>query len=110
MSHHDEKLSSLLLHLAADFISKEAGRSTLITPLRVSLGKEAKTAVIFVGVFPDKDTDHALTYLNRVKDDFRAYIKAQSRISRLPYISFELDHGERNRQHLDELSSQIDKG
>ena len=106
--HRDERLSAELMELAGKYIAREAGRETLITPTRVVLGKEAKTATILVSVFPETQKDFALSFLTRHKDLFRDYMKKSSRMGRLPFVTFEFDYGEQNRQRLDELSKEID--
>jgi hypothetical protein len=102
----DERELSILTELAAQYIALEAGRSTLITPTRTLL-QGRRNATIFVSVYPTEESDHALTFLKRHKDLFREYLKKTSRLAILPYITFELDYGERNRQRLDELSGEI---
>lgn len=104
MSIKDEKEEHILTRLAADYIAREAGRSTLITPTRTILGSDRKTATIYVSVYPTDQTEHALAFLVRHKDLFRDYMKKHSRLAILPYVRFEFDEGERNRQRLDELS------
>lgn len=95
----------MLLELAAKYIAREAGRSTLITPTRAHLSSDGKYATIFVSVYPTDQGKHAITFLMRHKDDFRAFLKeSRVRFPVLPYISFEIDYGELNRQRLDELS------
>lgn len=109
MSLRDEKATSLLVHLAADFIARNAGRETLITPTRALIGRD-RNATVFVSVFPEDHTSHALEFLMRNADDFRAYIKKAARFSHLPRVKFEADIGEQNRRHLDGLSKEIELG
>ena len=100
------KKSGMLLELAAKYIAREAGRSTLITPTRAHLSKDGKYVTIFVSVYPQEQGEHAITFLMRHKDDFRAFLKSSRvRFPVLPYITFEIDYGELNRQRLDELSN-----
>jgi len=106
MSTKDDRAASILIHLAADYIAREAGRQTLITPTRVEL-EDRKNAIIYVSVFPDNEREHALEFLNRHKDGFRDYLKKEGRFSILPYVRFAFDAGEANRQHLDELSKDL---
>lgn len=107
MTMRDEKAAAQLLTLAADFIAREAGRSTLITPMRVGFGRNPKFATIFVSVFPVEEMDHALSFLTRNIDEFREYLKKHGRFSLLPFITWEADYGEQNRQRLDELSKEL---
>lgn len=96
----------MLTELAAQYIAREAGRSTLITPTRTDLGRDGKNATIFVSVFPTEEGPHAITFLMRHKDLFRSFLKSRARFPVLPYITFEIDYGELNRQRLDELSNE----
>lgn len=104
MSFKDDKKSGMLTHLAAEFIAREAGRSTLITATRSEISPDGKHATIFVSVYPTDQGEHAITFLMRNKDEFRNYLKSHARFPVLPYIVFEIDYGELNRQRLDELS------
>jgi ribosome-binding factor A len=105
--HRKEKAADFLLELAAKYIAREAGRSTLITPTRTDMSPDRKNATIYVSVFPDGEDKHALEFLTRHRDDFREYLKHHGRFSALPFVKFEIDYGERNRQRLDELSNEI---
>lgn len=98
------KAAEMLTHLAAEYIAREAGRESLITPTRADLSPDRKNVTIYVSVFPDSAEKLALDFLTRHKDLFRDYLKDHSRLGILPYIKFDLDYGERNRQRLDELS------
>ena len=107
MTMRDEKAGSELLHLAGEFIAREAGRSTLITPTRVVFGKSLKIADILVSVYPQDQGDHAVAFLNRNAKEFREFLKKHGRFSVLPFVTFAIDYGEQNRQRLDELSQEL---
>ena len=107
MTMRDEKAAHQLLILAANFIALEAGRATLITPMRVGFGRNPKFATIFVSVYPVEQMQHALTFLNRNIDEFREYLKKNGRFNLLPFVKWEADYGEQNRQRLDELSKEL---
>ncbi len=96
-----------MVELAAKYIAREAGRSTLITPLRATISPDRKNATIYVSVFPDAESEHALSFLKRHKDLFRNSLKRTARLAILPYITFELDYGEKNRQRLDEVARDL---
>lgn len=107
MSVRDEKATSRLTELAAKYIAREAGRETLITPLRSEISPDRKNATVYVSIFPDTAREPALAFLHRHKDLFRDFLKKEGRFAVLPFIHFEFDYGEQNRQHLDELSRDI---
>lgn len=100
------KKAGMLTELAAQYIALEAGRDTLITPLRTDISRDGKHATIFVSVFPTDQGEHAIKFLMRHKDLFRSYLKSRSRFPVLPFIKFEIDYGELNRQRLDVLSAE----
>lgn len=110
MSIRDEQASSLLIHIAGEFIAREAGRSTLITPTRAEIAPDRKNATVFISVFPDDQMEHALEFLGRKSDEFRAFMKQKGRFSFLPRVKFQADLGEKHRQHIDDISRQIDSG
>ena len=104
MAARDERAVSILIEAAGRYISREAGRGTLITPTRATFSRDRKNATIYVSVFPEGQDQHALDFLMRHKDLFRNELKKTTRFTRLPFIRFELDRGERARQHLDEVT------
>ncbi len=110
MSIRDNRIGMQLMEQAGAYIAREAGRNTLITPTRVSLSKDGKDATIFVSVYPTGETDHALAFLMRHKDLFRNSLRKSTRIGRIPFIRFEFDFGEANRQHIDDISREISRG
>ncbi|HRH55454.1 MAG TPA: ribosome-binding factor A [Candidatus Paceibacterota bacterium] len=104
MSARDERAISILLEAAGRYISREAGRGTLITPTRATLSSDRKNATIYVSVFPEGQDAKAIEFLMRHKDLFRNDLKKTTRFSRLPFIRFEIDRGEKARQHLEDVT------
>lgn len=107
MSPRNQKAASLLTHVAGTFIAREAGRNTLITPTRAEISPDRRNATVYISVFPDEQMPHALEFLKRKSDDFRDYLKTETRFSFLPRVRFEADYGEKHRQQMDELSRKI---
>jgi len=106
MTKRDEKAGNQLVQLAGEFIAREAGRSTLITPTRAEFGNSPKYATIYISVYPREQEEHALSFLHRNGRGFRTYLKEHGRFSVLPFVKFVIDFGEHNRQRLDELSKE----
>lgn len=104
--HHD-RAEELVLHAAAEFVSRETNGTSLITATRAELSQKGDRATILVTVFPDTSTAQAIEFLNRRADDFRDYLKSHSRMRDLPFVKFEEDYGEKNRQHLDDLGKEV---
>ncbi len=108
MSARDDRAVSILLENVGRYIAREAGRETLITPTRATFSRDRKNATIYVSVFPEGQDGKALEFLMRHKDLFRNELKKTTRFTRLPFIRFELDRGERARQHLDEVTKGLE--
>ncbi|HEY0979602.1 MAG TPA: ribosome-binding factor A [Candidatus Paceibacterota bacterium] len=108
MSARDDRAISILLESAGRYIAREAGRNTMITPTRATLSRDRKNATIFVSVFPEGQDEKAIEFLMRHKDLFRNELKKMTRFSRLPFIRFEIDRGERARQRFEEATRDIE--
>ncbi len=109
MSTKDDKAVELIKNAAAEYINTESNRTALITVTSVHLSKDRARGTILITVFPDEKTKGALDFLNRKRDDVRAYIKDRVKMRRLPFFVFDLDVGEKHRQHMDDLFNQVDE-
>jgi ribosome-binding factor A len=104
MPHRNERLAEELQHLAATFLQRESNGTSLITVTRCELSLNLKYATIFISVFPTNNENMAEEFVKRKRTEFVDYVHNNSKIGRLPSISFKIDLGEKNRQRLDELS------
>ncbi|PCI29711.1 hypothetical protein COB52_02255 [Candidatus Kaiserbacteria bacterium] len=98
-----QKISEQIAHLAADFLGRESNRESLITVTRANISPDLSRATIYFTVLPDSYQDGALDFAKRKRNEFRSYVKKHTHLRRLPYFEFEIDYGEKNRQHLDTL-------
>ena len=62
MTLRNEKITELVKHLAARFLSEEGNKSSLITVTDVVLSSDAKHATILFTVFPDNMEKTALEF------------------------------------------------
>lgn len=107
MAHRDEKVISLIGKLSAEFIGREATPASLITVTSVSLSSKGNLATIFVTVLPQQKEDAAIDFLKRNLSEMREYIMTHAKMGRMPYLSVAIDKGEKNRQHIDEISQEV---
>jgi ribosome-binding factor A len=107
MSYRPEQAAEHVTHLAAQYLSREAGRTTLLTATRTDLSLNGRQAMIYVSVFPESENKHALTFLGRHEQSFRDFLKKEARLSTLPFIKFVIDPGEANRAILEELAKSL---
>jgi ribosome-binding factor A len=105
MSLRTNKVSELVKKLAAEFLSKEADKSSVITVTNANISDDLKNATIFFSVYPEKSEDAALNFAKRKRSELKKYVKSKLRMKRIPFFDFEIDMGEKNRQRIDELSN-----
>ncbi|TSC62622.1 MAG: Ribosome-binding factor A [Parcubacteria group bacterium Greene0416_14] len=96
-----EKVQEQLLHLAAVYFQQESSKSSLITVTRALADNFLKRVTILFTVIPESKEKEALQFAKRREIDFKNYAKARGRLSRVPFIVFDIDRGERNRQKID---------
>ena len=105
MPFHHEKLEELIKHMAAEFLSIYSNRTSMITVTRVKSDEKGSRAIIYYTVLPENKEEAAADFLTRNRSDFRAYVKYNARLMRIPFFDFELDKGEKARQKIDEAMS-----
>lgn len=104
MKFRDEKIISLIQHLAAEFIRDVAGPASLITVTNVTFSERTNNSTIFITVFPTEKEEVALEFARRKKSEFREYVREHVKMRAIPFFEFEIDRGEKNRQRIDELA------
>lgn len=102
----DKKFEEVIKKAATRFLLEEASGSSLITVTNVSVTPRFEHATVFFTVFPTDKEKTALEFAKRKRSEFKEYLKSETRISRIPFIDFEIDYGEKNRQRIDEISNQ----
>jgi len=104
MTLRQEKVQGNIKHLAAEFLRKESSGGSLITVSNATISKDLKKATLFITVFPESKEKSALNFAKRKRSDIRNFIKVRLQMRTLPFLDFEIDQGEKNRQRIDELS------
>ncbi len=104
MTLRQEKVKENIKHLVAQFLEKESNGTSLITVTDANVSKDLKKATIFITVLPDSSEDSALNFTKRKRSDIRGFIRKNLQMRILPFLDFEIDKGEKNRQRIDELS------
>lgn len=86
-----ERAISIIKKLASEFINRESNRSSMITVTGVNYDARTRRTEIFVSVYPEKNTRAAVEFLNRQRDEFRSYLKKNSKLAALPRTVFLAD-------------------
>ena len=104
MALRQKKVSENIKHLAAELLQRESSGNSLITVTNANISKDLKRATIFITVFPEASEQSALDFAKRKRSDIRNYVRVKLKMKTLPFLDFEIDKGEKNRQRIDELS------
>jgi len=99
----DQRTEDIVKTLAMKFLERESNRTSLITVTNIHLTNKGKNATILFTVLPEDKEQIALEFVKRQKSEFREYMKKNTRLSIIPFVEFEIDFGERNRQNVDRL-------
>ncbi len=100
-----ERQEEALRAAAAEFLNREANRTSMITVTRTELSNDGKRAIIYLSVFPESGEEPAVKFANRNRGEFGVFLLKQVRGLRVPHVDFQIDMGEKHRRRLDELSN-----
>lgn len=100
-SRQRERIEDMLQRLAAEFLSRESNRLSLITVTGMRATEEMGKVIFLVSVYPEAREEEALGFLMRQRGTLRDYIKENIRLRRIPHIEFEIDRGEKHRRTIE---------
>jgi ribosome-binding factor A len=106
MSDRMEKVANMIKELAAEFLGRENNRTSLITVSSATASPDLKRATIFITVLPVDKEKEVLEFVKRKRSEFRNTLKKNMATKNIPFVDFEIDKGEKNRQKIDELLRQ----
>ena len=107
MTLRQDKVKENIRNLVAQFLEAESNRLSLITVTDANVSKDLKKATVFVSVLPESEEEPALNFLKRKRSDARDYLRKKLDMRSIPFLDFEIDYGEKNRQRIDELSQDL---
>ncbi len=110
MPYRQEKIAELIKQKAAWFLSDAASQAVLLTVTQVKLSSDKEYATIYISVLPDNETDQTLAEARKRLRDLKTYLKEQTELRVIPWLSIELDQGEKKRQRLDKLYRAEEEG
>ena len=89
---------------AAEFLSRESNRQSLITVTATEVSENGQRGRIYFTVLPTEAEVAVLKFVNRNRKEFGAFFQKRVRGMPIPHVEFVIDKGEKLRQCLDELS------
>lgn len=99
-----ERVKAIIKIKAAEFLERESAGNALLTVTGVKLLEKGEKAVILFTVFPAEKENGALDFARRKRTEFRDFLKRESKLFQLPFVDFQIDLGEKNRQKIEALS------
>ncbi|HYF10089.1 MAG TPA: ribosome-binding factor A [Candidatus Paceibacterota bacterium] len=104
MEDRTERMLEMIRQRAAEFISENSNRTSLLTVTRVTASEDKKRVTVLFTVLPEEKEEEALNFFKRKRAELREYLGEHLRVYPVPFVDVELDRGEKNRQRIDELS------
>ena len=101
--NRSDRIVTIIKKAAAEFMQKESNGASLITITDVRLSNDEKYANILFTVLPEDKEDAALEFAKRMRSEFKQYIKAHTKLGRIPLFDFQIDLGEKHRQKIDTI-------
>lgn len=99
-----EQYGLLMKEIAADFFERESSGLSLLTVTRTDISPDLKNCIVYISVLPESKEQSALDFSRRQLPLLREFVKKKTRTKVLPFFKIELDYGEKNRQHIDDIS------
>ena len=102
----DKKIEEVIKKAAARFLLEEGGITSLLTVTHVIVSTKFEQATVYFTAFPVDKEKTALDFLKRKRSEFKEYLRNETKLGRIPFVDFELDLGEKNRQRIEEISQE----
>jgi ribosome-binding factor A len=97
------KVEQQILGLAQDFFQRESSGLSMITVTRADVARDMHNGTIFITVLPESKEEAALNFTKRMRSELRHYVMKRLPVKVIPFFEVEIDYGEKNRVHVDEL-------
>ncbi len=102
-----KRVAENLMHLAAEFFRIESNRQSLITVTKADLAPNFSESTIYFTVLPKSMEENALNFAKRKRREFKLYVKKKVSMKRIPFFDFAIDEGEKHRQRIEEISTEL---
>lgn len=97
------KVEQQVLGIVQDFFQRESSGASMITITRTEISRDMKHGTIFMSVLPESKEDAAINFAKRMRSDLRHYVMKRLPVKVIPFFEVEIDYGEKNRIHVNEL-------
>jgi ribosome-binding factor A len=97
------KVEQQVLGLTQDFFQRESSGLSLITVTRCEISNDMRNGTVFISVLPESKEEAAIHFAKRMRSELRKYVMKGLPVRVIPFLEVEIDYGEKNRLHIDEL-------
>ncbi|MBL7045972.1 MAG: ribosome-binding factor A [Parcubacteria group bacterium] len=101
-----EKAQAVVRELVTEFLNTEANRTSLVTVTGSRMTKDLKHVTILLSVMPTEQEEQVLHFARRKRSEVKEFLKSKLPTARIPFVEFEIDQGEKNRQRIEELANE----
>ncbi len=103
LSKRQIQISLEVQAIAQDFFQRESSGASLITVTRAEVSSDMKHGTVFITALPESKEPAALDFAKRMRSELRHYVMKRLPVKVIPFFEVEIDYGEKNRLHVDEL-------
>ena len=102
-SQRQLQVEQQVLGITQDFFQRESSGASMITVTRTDISKDMKHGTIFISVLPENKEEAAINFAKRMRSELRHYVMKRLPVKVIPFFEVEIDYGEKNRIHVDDL-------
>lgn len=102
-SQRQLQVEQQVLGITQDFFQRESSGASMITVTRTEVSRDMKHGTIFITVLPENKEDAAINFAKRMRSELRHFVMKKLPVKVIPFFEVEIDFGEKNRLHVDEL-------
>lgn len=102
-SQRQLQIEQQVLGITQDFFQRESSGASMITVTRTDISRDMKHGTIFITVLPENKEEAAINFAKRMRSDLRHFVMKRLPVKVIPFFEVEIDYGEKNRLHIDEL-------
>lgn len=102
-SERQLKVEQEVLGITQDFFQRESSGASMITVTRTDISRDMRSGTIFITVLPENKEDAAINFAKRMRSELRHYVMKRLPVKVIPFFEVEIDYGEKNRLHINDL-------
>lgn len=102
-SQRQLQVEQQVLGITQDFFQRESSGASMITVTRTEISRDMKHGTIFITVLPENKEEAAINFAKRMRSEMRHFVMKRLPVKVIPFFEVEIDYGEKNRLHVDEL-------